>query len=319
MKVLIADKFEKVGLQKLQALGCRVTLDADLSGDSLRQAVADNGCQVLIVRSTKVTADILEAGKSLEVVIRAGAGYDTIDVAAAKQRKIRVCNCPGTNSVAVAELAMGLMLALDRRLVDNAVDLRNGAWAKNEYGKARGLKGRTLGIVGLGRIGYELAKRAAAFEMDLIYSDVIDQKEIERELGIRRVPFEQLLATADFVTLHVPGGEDTHHLIGAKQLAKMKPTAFVINCSRGGVIDEKALAQAVEGGQIAGAGLDVYEIEPKATDTVFSDPVVKVGRIYGTHHIGASTEQAQLAVAEEVVRIVAEKLKGNDPPNCVNF
>ena len=319
MKVLIADKFEKAGLEKLQALGCAVTLDADLSGESLRDAVKDSECQALVVRSTKVTPDILAAGKSLELVIRAGAGYDTIDTATAKQRNIRVCNCPGRNSVAVAELALGLMLALDRRLVDNTVDLRQGVWAKKEYSKARGLKGRTLGIVGLGRIGYEIAKRAAAFEMNLIYADVIDQKQIEKELGIRKVPFEQLLKEADFVSLHVPGGEGTKHMMSTKQFAMMKPTAVGLNCSRGGVVDEKALAAAIEQGQIAGAGLDVYEIEPLATGTVFDDPVIKSSRVYGTHHIGASTEQAQLAVADEVVRIIDEKMKGNDPPNCVNM
>lgn len=319
MKVLIADKFEKAGLEKLQGLGCQVTLDPELAGDLLGEAVRESDCNVLVVRSTKVTPDILEAGKSLELVIRAGAGYDTIDTAAAKQRNIRVCNCPGKNSVAVAELALGLMLALDRRIVDNTVDLRSGVWAKKEYSKARGLKGRTLGVVGLGRIGYEIARRAAAFDMELIYSDVIDYQEIEQELGIRKVPLETLLAEADFITLHVPGGESTRHMISTEQFAVMKPTAFVINCSRGGVIDEKALAEAVEQGRIAGAGLDTYEIEPKATDNVFGDPVVKTSRVYGTHHIGASTEQAQLAVADEVVRIIDEKLKGNDPPNCVNF
>ena len=319
MKVLIADKFEKAGLEKLRGLGCQVTLDADLSGDSLGEAVRESNCNVLVVRSTKVAPDILEAGKSLELVIRAGAGYDTIDTAAAKERNIRVCNCPGKNSVAVAELALGLMLALDRRIVDNTVDLRSGVWAKKEYSKARGLKGRTLGVVGLGRIGYEIARRAAAFDMKLIYSDVVDYQEIEQELGIRKVPLETLLGEADFITLHVPGGGSTRHMISTEQFAMMKPTAFVINCSRGGVIDEKALAEAVEKGQIAGAGLDVYEIEPKATDNVFGDPVVKTSRVYGTHHIGASTEQAQLAVADEVVRIIDEKLKGNDPPNCVNF
>lgn len=318
MKVLIADKFERPGLEKLNKLGCAVTLDADLSGESLRDAVRDSEAQVLVVRSTKVTPEILEAGKHLELIIRAGAGYDTIDFKAAAERGIRVCNCPGKNSVAVAELAFGLMLALDRRIVDNTVDLRNAVWAKKEYSKARGLKGRTLGVVGLGQIGYEIARRAAAFEMKLIYSDVIDQKEMERELGIRKVPLEQLLTEADFITLHVPGGEQTRHMIGEAQLAMMKPTAFVINCSRGGVVDEKALAAAIESGTIAGAGLDVYEIEPLATGKEFNDPVVNTKGVYGTHHIGASTEQAQLAVADEVVRIIETKMKGGDPPNCVN-
>lgn len=318
MNVLIADKFEKAGVAKLGELGCKVTLDADLSGDSLRDALGAGGVQVLVVRSTQVSAEIMAAGQALELIVRAGAGYDTIDIGAARDKGIAVCNCPGKNSVAVAELTMGLMLALDRRIVDNTVDLRRGVWAKKQYSQARGLKGRTLGIVGLGRIGYEIAVRAKAFEMELIYHDVIDQPKLERELGIARRSFEQVLAESDFLSLHVPGGDKTRHLIGERQLAMMKPTAFILNCSRGGVIDEKALARAVEAGTVGGAGLDVYEREPKATDTVFADPVVQAPRIYGTHHIGASTEQAQLAVADEVVRIIEAKIKGQAPPNRVN-
>ncbi len=318
MNVMIADKFEQAGVEKLQALGCTVTLDADLADRTLCDAVGTSKCEVLVVRSTKVPAEVLDAATDLQLIVRAGAGYDTIDVAGAKQRNIRVCNCPGKNSVAVAELAIGLMIALDRRIVDNTLDLRKGVWAKKEYSKARGLKGRTLGIVGLGRIGYEIARRAAAFEMRTIYTDVICQKDVEAELGIHKVPFEQLLKESDFITLHVPGGEATKHLMGTSELTMMKPTAFVINCSRGGVIDEAALATAIESGQIAGAGLDVYETEPKASDKQFSASVVNVPRVYGTHHIGASTEQAQLAVAEEVVRIIEAKVKGDPLPNCVN-
>jgi D-3-phosphoglycerate dehydrogenase len=222
------------------------------------------------------------------------------------------------NSVAVAELTLGMMIALDRRIVDEAVDLRRGVWNKKGYSKARGLKGRTLGIVGLGRIGYEVAKRAAAFELKLIYTDVIEHKNIEEELGITKVPFEQLLADADFISLHVPGGGETKHLIGREQLSAMKPTAFIMNCSRGGVVDEVALADAVKAGQIAGAALDVYEIEPAATDKEFADPVVQVSQIYGTHHVGASTEQAQCAVADEVVRIVRNYKETGKFTNCVN-
>ena len=319
MKVLIADKFEKVGIDQLQALGCAVTVNPDLSGDTLRESVGEVTPNVLIVRSTEVTAEILEAAQGLELVIRAGAGFNTINIKAAAAKGIQVANCPGKNSVAVAELVMGLMLALDRRIVDNTVDLRGGKWNKKLYSaKARGLKGRTLGIVGLGTIGFEVAKRAKAFEMELIYSDVIDQSERAKQVGAKEVSFEKVLAQSDFITLHVPGGEGTKHLIGAEQLAQMKPTAYLINCSRGGVVDEKALASAIEAGTIAGVGLDVYEIEPGASDKTFADPVVKTHGVYGTHHIGASTEQAQLAVADEVVRIVEAKLKGQPVPNVVN-
>jgi len=318
MKVLIADAFAQDGIDQMKSAGCEVLHDPKLKDKPLRQAIEESQCNVLIVRSTKVTADMLAASSELSVVIRAGSGYDTINVPTATERGIRVCNCPGTNTVAVAELTVGFMVALDRRIVDETNDLRRGVWNKKGYSKARGLKGRTLGIVGLGRIGYEVAKRAAAFDMNLIYSDVIDYPQFEKELGIRKVPLEQLLGEADFITLHVPGGGETKHLLGKEQFAMMKPTAHVINCSRGGIVDEKALAQAVEVGEIAGAALDVYEIEPAATDTEFKDPVVKVGQVYGTHHVGASTEQAQLAVAQEAMRIVRTYLDNGEFINCVN-
>jgi D-3-phosphoglycerate dehydrogenase len=318
MNILIADKFESEGVEKLAALGCTITQDADLSGESLVQAMKDSPAEVLIVRSTEVPQDVLEAGKRLKLVIRAGAGYNTIDVKHAHTRGIAVANCPGTNSMAVAELAFGLMLALDRRLVDNTVDLRKGVWNKKEYGKARGIKGRTLGIAGLGQIGAAVARRGKAFEMELVYYDVVSYPALEKELGIRKVDLDTLYRQADFITLHVPYNDQTKHMIGAKQFAMMKPTAFVINCSRGGVVDERALVKALDAGQIAGAGLDVYEIEPEAADKKFADPVMQHPKVYGTHHIGASTEQAQLAVAYEVVRIVEEFKKTGQVLNCVN-
>ncbi len=318
MKVLITDKYEQSGVAALEKIGCTVTLGPSLKDDKLIAALGKTACDVLVVRSTRVTADMMSASPNLNLIVRAGSGYDTIDVAAASRHNIRVCNCPGMNAVAVAELVMGLMIALDRRIVDNTIDLRRGLWNKREYAKARGLKGRMLGIIGLGRIGYELAKRAAAFDMDLMYTDVIEHTALENELGIHRVPLKQLLAESDFVTPHVPGGSETKHLIGREELALMKPTAFLLNCSRGGVIDEVALREALESGVIAGAALDVYEVEPGASDTTFADPVVQVSRLYGTHHIGASTEQAQIAVADEVVKIVQAYKDSGKPLHCVN-
>ncbi len=318
MNVLIADKFADHGVGALREAGCEVVLDPSLKDDKLTAAISETKCNALVVRSTRVTAQMLNASPNLALVIRAGSGYDTIDVAGATQRNIRVCNCPGMNSVAVAELTVGLMIALDRRIADEVDDLRHGVWNKQKYGKARGLKGRTLGTVGLGRIGYEVAKRAAAFDMRLIYCDVIDQTQMEKELGIRKVSFEQLLAEADFITLHVPGGSGTKHLIGKKELAMMKPTAFLLNCARGGVVDEVAMADAVKSGTIAGAALDVYENEPAATDKEFKNPIRTVPQIYGTHHVGASTEQAQDAVGEEVVRIVRGYIDSGKFINCVN-
>jgi len=319
MHVLIADKFEAFGIEQLQRAGCKVTYEPELNGSSLESRVRDVGCETLVVRSTKVPRPVLDAGSKLKLVIRAGAGVDTIDVAAATARNIRVSNCPGLNSVAVAELTMGLMIALDRRIVDEATDLRRGIWKKKEYSKARGLKGRTLGIVGLGRIGREVARRAAAFEMKMLYTDVFPQQDVEERYGMRRVPLETLLAQSDFVTLHVPGGTTTRHLIGRELLALMRPTSYIINCSRGGVIDEEALSEALECGKLAGAALDVWEIEPEGPEGTFKDPTAREPHVYGTHHVGASTEQAQLAVAEETVRIARTFMDTGKALNCVNL
>ncbi|MHC4697262.1 MAG: hydroxyacid dehydrogenase [Planctomycetota bacterium] len=318
MKVLIADKFGENGVAALREDGLDVVVDPALKDAALTDAIRGTACNVLVVRSTRVTPEMLDASPNFAMVIRAGSGYDTIDVAAATEKGIRVCNCPGMNAVAVAELTLGLMIALDRRIVDGTNDLCQGVWNKKEYGKARGLKGRTLGVVGLGRIGSEVAKRAAAFDMTLLYTDVIARADLEELYRMRRVALEQLLAEADFISLHTPGGGETKHLISDEQFKLMKPTAFVLNCSRGGVVDEKALARAIESGTIAGAGLDVYEIEPAATDKDFADPVVNNARVYGTHHIGASTEQAQDAVAEEAVRIVRGFTATGQFINCVN-
>jgi len=318
MKIFIADKFEERGVEELERLGCEVTYAPGTAGEHLVEAVRDTHCDVLIVRSTKVPRAVLEAGHNLDVVIRAGSGTDTIDVTAASELGIRVCNCPGTNSVAVAELTIGFMIALDRRIVDETDDLRRRVWNKKEYSKARGLKGRTLGIVGLGRIGYEVARRARAFEMNLLYYDVIERTEWERELNIRRVSLDTLLAESDFVTLHVTGGPQTKHLIGKRELELMKPSAFLINCARGGVVDERALSYAIEIGALAGAALDVYEVEPSAAESEFTDPIARVPHVYGTHHVGASTEQAQQAVAEETVRIVQAYLERGELLHCVN-
>jgi D-3-phosphoglycerate dehydrogenase len=318
MKVLIADKFETAGVEALKTAGCEVTQDADLAGDTLKDAVEKTGCDVLIVRSTEVRTPVIDAAKNLKLIIRAGAGYNTIDFKHARERGKSVANCPGMNSIAVAELAFGHILALDRHLVDNTVDLRNGVWNKKLYGKARGLKGRTLGIIGVGQIGGALARRAKAFDMNLLYFDVVDAKDLEREIGIRKVDLDTLYKESDFISLHVPMNDHTRHMVSTKQFEMMKPTAFIINCSRGGVVDQAALIKALDAGQIAGAGLDVYEQEPGASDKAFSDPVMTHAKVYGSHHIGASTEQAQLAVADETVRIVKQFKETGEVLNCVN-
>jgi D-3-phosphoglycerate dehydrogenase len=318
MKVLIADKFEAFGIDELKRIADEVVCEPELKEASLTQRIAQFDPTVLIVRSTKVQADQLKAGKSLKLVIRAGSGYDTIDVTAAKARGVKVSNCPGMNAVAVAELVMGLMINMDRRISDNVADLRTHKWNKKEYSKARGLKGRTLGIVGLGRIGTEVATRALAFGMNVLWYDVIpDLKPIEHP-NCKRVDLDRLFRESDIITLHVPGTGDTKHLINARRLATMKPQAMLINTSRASVVDEPALISALKEGRIHAAAVDVYENEPPADGRTIDSPMTDVPNLYGTHHIGASTEQAQLAVAEETVRIVREFKKTGEVLNCVN-
>ena len=320
MKVLVADKFEDIGLKELQKIGCEVVCDPTLSGDALRDAIANSGCAVLIVRSTSVTEAMLDASTKLNVVIRAGAGYNTIDVKAASRRSILVANCPGKNAVAVAELAFALILALDRRIVENVVDLRNGVWNKKEYSVARGIKGRTLGVIGLGPIGKAVVKRAQAFGMPVVaWSRSLDDETAEA-LGVHRcASVKDVAARCDVLTIHLPAAPETKGLVDADVLNALAPGSFVINTSRAAVLDYEALANAIETKQLR-VGLDVYPNEPGTGDRRFTDAIVRAGGVvYGTHHIGASTEQAQAAIAMETVRIVREYVYTGRVENCVNL
>jgi D-3-phosphoglycerate dehydrogenase / 2-oxoglutarate reductase len=318
MKVLIADKFEKVGIDGLKELGCTVVSRPDLTAEALPAAVKEVDPHILIVRSTKVNAETLNAGTSLTLVIRAGAGIDTIDVATASSRGIFVSNCPGKNSIAVAELVMGLVLACDRRIPDQAADLRQGRWHKAEYSKARGLYGRTLGIVGLGQIGKEVAVRARAFGMRVLgWSRTLTHEEADRlEIAYAQSPLE-VARLSDVVTVNVAANAETRHLVNAEFLAAMRPGAYLINTSRGSVVDEAALQQAVAEKKIR-AGLDVFQNEPAGGKGEFTNPIVQAPGVYGTHHVGASTDQAQVAIAHEVIRIVQAFQATGEVPNVVN-
>ncbi len=318
MKVLIADKFEKVGIDGLKELGCGVVSQPDLTADALPGAVRDVDPHILIVRSTKVTAEALNAGTALTLVIRAGAGIDTIDVAAASSRGIFVSNCPGKNSIAVAELVMGLVLACDRRIPDQVAELRQGKWNKAEYSKARGLYGRTLGIVGLGQIGREVAHRARAFGMRVLaWSRTLTHEEADR-LGVAYAqnPLE-VARLSDVVTINVAANADTKHLVNAEFLGAMRPGSYLINTSRGSVVDEAALAQAIADKKLR-AGLDVFQNEPAGGKGELTGAILQVPGVYGTHHVGASTDQAQVAIAHEVIRIVQAFQATGEVPNVVN-
>ena len=318
MKVLIADKFEKVGIDGLKELGCTVVSQPDVKADGLAALIRETDPHILIVRSKKVGADALGAGTALTLVIRAGAGIDTIDVAAASSRGIFVSNCPGKNSIAVAELVLGLLLACDRRIPDQVAELRQGRWNKGEYSKARGLYGRRLGIVGLGQIGREVASRARAFGMRVIaWSRSLTHEEADA-LGLvyAQTPLE-VAHHADAVTVNVAANADTKHLVNAEFLAALQPGAYLINTSRGSVVDEAALARAIEEKKIR-AGLDVFQSEPAGSTGEFAPAIVQLPGVYGTHHVGASTDQAQVAIAHEVIRIVQAFRDTGEVPNVVN-
>jgi D-3-phosphoglycerate dehydrogenase / 2-oxoglutarate reductase len=318
MKVLIADKFEKVGIDGLKELGCEVVAQPDVKAEGLAALIRETDPHILIVRSKKVGAEALSAGTALTLVIRAGAGIDTIDVATASSRGIFVSNCPGKNSIAVAELVMGLLLACDRRIPDQVADLRQGRWSKGEFSKARGLYGRRLGVVGLGQIGREVASRARAFGMRVIaWSRSLTHEEADA-LGLvyAQTPLE-VAHHADAVTVNVAANADTKHLVNAEFLAAMRPGAYLINTSRGSVVDEAALARAIEEKKIR-AGLDVFQSEPAGSTGEFAPAIVQLPGVYGTHHVGASTDQAQVAIAHEVIRIVQAFRDTGEVPNVVN-
>jgi D-3-phosphoglycerate dehydrogenase len=322
VKVLIADKFEASGLDGLKAAGCEVLYEPDLKDDTLTTAIRESGADVLVVRSTNVTAPMLAAG-ALSLIVRAGAGYNTIDVATASKRGIYVSNCPGKNAIAVAELAFALILALDRRVPDNVSDLRAGTWNKKEYSKARGLYGRTIGLLGYGNIGQEVAKRAHSFGMTVVVwsrrfaSGASDASTDAVPLQIARTP-EQVAERADVLSIHLALNADTKHLVNASILERLRPESYVINTARAEVMDYAALETVARARNLR-VGLDVFEGEPTVATASFSPAIVSVPLVYGTHHIGASTDQAQEAIAAETVRIVATYKNTGKVPNVVNL
>jgi D-3-phosphoglycerate dehydrogenase len=316
MNLYIADELPEKSLDDLAALGLDIVYDPKCTAEELPARIGHSS--ILVVRSTKVTRATIEAGTRLGLIVRAGAGYDTIDVAAASERGIFVSNCPGKNSVAVAELAMGLILALDRRLVEGTNDLRAGKWNKKEYSKADGLKGRTLGLAGLGRVGVEVARRARAFAMHVLAWSIPYDDEAATAHGIVRcASLNELVERSDVVSVHLPQTLETKRLFNADVLARMKPRAIFVNTSRGGIVDEAALAVAMKERGLR-VGLDVFEPEPSAGVAEFQPAVAGAGTFVGTHHIGASTEQAQDAIAAETVRICREFLLTGRVPNVVN-
>ena len=318
MRVLVADNFPEDGLQALRRGGLDVRYEPAAKGESLTAAVRDSAAQVLVVRGTEVAGDTLRAGR-LGLVVRAGAGYNTIDVKTASELGIYVSNCPGKNAIAVAELAMGLILALDRQIPDAVADLRSGVWNKARYSKARGLFGRTLGIVGMGSIGSELARRARAFGMDVVAWSRSLTPEAAEAKGVTalRSPID-VAARADVVSVHLALTPDTRGLLGADFFAALRPGTLFVNTARAEVVDEAALLQAVRTRGLRLA-VDVFAGEPAGGTGTVQSPLFQEKGVYGTHHVGASTDQAQEAIAAETVRILLEYASSGHVPNCVNI
>ena len=317
MKILIADAFSESHLSAFSRLGLDVDYRPQLSASELAQAVA--GISILVVRSKTVSASTIEAGSALGLIVRAGAGVNTIDIDAASRRGVFVANCPGQNAIAVAELTMGLLLSLDRRLPDQVADLRGGKWNKKEYSKAAGLHGRTLGVIGTGAIGQAVIERARAFGMRVIAWSRSLTPERASELAVERAEtIPALCAASDAVTVHLAYVPGTRGLVGESAFMRMRKGTMFVNTSRTEVVDTSALRQAIaeKGLRVA---LDVFDREPEKGEAPFVDDIVQLPSLYGSHHIGASTEQAQAAIADETVRIVAAFVGDGSVRNCVNI
>jgi D-3-phosphoglycerate dehydrogenase len=312
VKILIADKFPDKYVEEFKSMDLDVNYSPKLGENDLPEAAKD--ADILIVRSTIVNAETIKSSNNLNLIIRAGAGVNNIDISTANQQGIYVANCPGKNSVAVAELAMGLMISLDRSIPDNVSDFRSGKWNKAKYSKAEGLKGKTLGIIGVGSIGKEVANRAISFGMN-VYG-----KDISRIEGVAVKDFlemDQLLPMCDIVSIHLPATSETKGLFDKKMFSYLKPNTLLINTSRQDVIDEGAMLETIKEKNIRVA-LDVFKDEPEAKSGDVSSPLADSPNIYITHHIGASTAQAQNAVAEETVKIVKHYLHSGIIHHWVN-
>lgn len=316
MKIIVADKFEESGLNGLKENGFEVIYNPDLKEQSLAEAIENEKPEGLIVRSTRVEAYHLN--DSLKLIVRAGSGYNTIATKEAKEKGIQVANCPGKNANAVAELTIGLILSLDRRIPDNVIQFRQGKWNKKEFSKAKGIKGKTLGVVGFGTIGQIVSDVAKALGMEVIvFSRHLTEQEAQN-LQLRKVKdLNELAWQSDIVTVHTALDNETKNLLDEEFFANMKAGAFFVNTSRNEVVNQQALEKAIAEKGIR-AGLDVMDDEPNTTEGEYSGRLKDNPNVYCTHHIGASTEQAQDAVAEETVRIFVVFRETGKAPNCVN-
>jgi len=312
-RILVADSISDSGVELLRSTpNFEVTVKTGLTGDELLQAVREH--DGLIVRSaTKVTAEVLRDPGRLRVIGRAGTGVDNIDLEAATGAGVVVMNTPGGNSIAAAELTLALLLALARNVPQANADLRDGEWARKKY-MGTEVAGKVLGVVGLGRIGREVARRAQGFRMEVVGYDPYVTAEAAADFGVRFLPLEQLLGNCDILSLHIPRTEETRHMIDAAALQRMKPGSRIINCARGGLIDEAALLESIESGHLAGAALDVFESEPPELPELIAHP-----HVVSTPHLGASTTEAQVRVGTEIAEKIRDFIQSGVILDAVNF
>src|SRR5574341_73464 len=312
-RVLVADDLSAEGVQIMRDAGLEVDVKVGLKPEELQAAI--EAYEGLAVRSaTKVTAKVLEKAARLKVVGRAGVGVDNVDLPAATRRGVVVMNTPGGSSVTVAELTVAMMLALSRHIAQATASVKGGKWEKKKF-QGRELFGKTLGVVGIGNIGSVVVDRCLAMKMKVVAYDPFISPEAAAKLGVELVGLDDLWARADVISLHVPLTEQTRNLVRAQTIAAMKPGALLVNCARGGLVDEKALAEALASGRLGGAALDVFEKEPPPPD----HPLLKLDNFVCTPHLGASTEEAQAAVAVAVAQQIADYLTTGVARNAVNL
>ena len=311
MKILVTDSIAAEGLDLLSKQGYEVDYKPDISPDELLKIIGQY--DALIVRSrTKVTREVIEAGENLKVIARAGVGVDNIDVAAATERRIPVVNAPASLTTSVAELTLGHMLSLARQIPRANAGMKAGKWEKKAF-MGTELKGKTLGLVGIGRIGAEVCRLCQAFGMDVIAYDPYLTAEAISKMGAEKVDLDDVLKRADYVSIHVPKTPETEGMIGIEALRLMKPTAYLVNCSRGGLVDEDALVRALKEGMIAGAALDVFKDEPPT-----GSPLLELENVVLTPHIGGSTEEGQSRASPDAAEGVIAVLSGKRPKYIVN-
>ncbi len=317
MRLLLADKVDTVALEELRVLGIEIVSRPELTKETLPSAL--DGVGILVVRSTEVTADAIAAGKQLNLIVRAGAGVNNVDVAAASARGVYVATCPGKNAIAVAELAMGFVLSLDRRLVEATNELRAGRWEKTKYAAARGLFGRRIGIAGLGSIGREVLQRARGFGMEphAWSRTLTPAKAVKLDVGYART-LAELASRSDVLSIHLPLTPQTRGIVNRTVLDALPDGAILVNTSRSEVLDYAALEELVPKKHLR-VGLDVFPEEPDEGSAAFISTLLERGVVYGTPHIGASTEQAQHAIAIETARLIRSFLTEETVPNVVNI